>query len=153
MTSSVLYEPQDALIAWAASRMGYPNFQFRPDARAIGREKDGEICAVIVFDTWSDGDCLIHVVSDGSKRWFSREFVIRAMAFPFLQVGNRAITALVLASNAPSIAMCEHFGFQREGLLRRRGPNGEDMILFGLLREECRWLRPRGQAIVQAAAA
>lgn len=152
MSSVILYDQQQRMLEWAAGRMGYPRFRFRDDAQAIGREKDGQLVGVVVYDTWSDGDCLIHVVSDGSRRWFSREFCIRAMAYPFLQVGNRSITALVLTTNAPSIAMCRHFGFQQEGLLRRRGPAGEDMILFGLLREECRWLPGASRSIMRHAA-
>lgn len=152
MSSVILYDQQERMLDWAAEHMGYPGFRFRADAKAIGREVNGEIVGVVVFDTFSDGDCLIHVVSDGSRRWFSREFVVRAMAYPFLQLNFRGITALVLADNARSLAMCRHFGFTAEGRLRRRGPKGQDIIVFGLLREECRWLQPRGRAIVQHAA-
>ncbi|PTM61911.1 GNAT family N-acetyltransferase [Phreatobacter oligotrophus] len=152
MTSELVYHDNDRLLAWAVDRMGYPGFRFRQDAHAIGRQTDGEIRGVVIFDTWSDGDCLIHVVSDGSRRWFTREFCVHAMAYPFLQVGNRRITALVSEHNDPSLAMCRHFGFAQEGRLRRAGPAGEDMILFGLLREDCRWLKPRARAIVRHAA-
>ncbi len=147
--TAIIYAQQERMLEWAAARMGYPRFRFRQDARAIGREKAGELVGVVVFDTWSDGDCLIHVVSDGSRRWFNKEFAIRAMAYPFRQVGNRRMTALVRATNEPSLEMCEHFGFTREGTLRKAGPGGEDMILLGILREECPWIDGRKPAIVR----
>lgn len=155
MTSRYLYEPQTRILAWAREAMRYPRpgFQFRSDAQGIAHERDGKIVGAVVFDTWSDGDCLTHVVSDGGRRWFTREFCTRAMAYPFVQVGTRRITAVVSEHNAPSLALCRKFGWTQEGRLREAGPNGEDMIVFGLLRRECRWIGPAGADIVAPAAA
>lgn len=155
--SRILYDQQERMLGWAASALqkSYPtpNLRFRPDAQAIGHERGGELVGVIVFDTWSDGDCLIHVVSDGSRRWFTRAFCRCAMAFPFHQVGTRRITAIVSERNPASLGLCDHFGFKVEGRLRKGGPLGEDLILLGLLREECRWIDGRKPAIVRLAAA
>jgi RimJ/RimL family protein N-acetyltransferase len=34
----------------------------------------------------------------------------------------------------------EHLGFKREGLVRRGADDGTNLILYGMLKEECRWL-------------
>jgi RimJ/RimL family protein N-acetyltransferase len=148
VTSRFLYEPQEALVATAEHMMrkSYPNFCFALDARAIAHEKAGRIAGVAVFDKWADGDVLLTVVSDGSRRWLNREFVVRTLAFPFLQCGNRRITCLVSTRNAESLRFTRKFGWTEEGRLREAGPDGEDMLVFGMLRREAgRWL-PAGLA-------
>lgn len=156
MRSRIIYDEQERMTSWAAARMNHDGFRFRDDAQAIGREIDGELVAVVVFDTFSDGDCLIHVVSDGSRRWFSRPFVIMAMAYPFQQLHKRRITALVREDNDASNALCSNFGFVLEGRMRSAAGEGQDMLLWGLLREDYfakRWHRRTVPSIVRAAAA
>lgn len=137
----VVYEPQAEMIAWAEERIS--DNQFRPDARAIGVARDGALCGVVVFDNFSVGQCCLSVASDGSRRWVTREFLIRVFAYPFIQLSYRRVTCLVAASNSNSLRLCEHFGWTREGVLRHGTPSGEDMILLGMLREECRYLPER----------
>lgn len=137
----VVYEPQDGMVAWAEARI--PNNQFRPDARAIGITRNQELCGVVVFDNFSVGQCCLSVASDGSRRWITRELLIRVFAYPFVQLNYWRLTALVASTNADSLRFCESFGWVREGLLRQGAPNGDDMVVFGMLREECRYLPER----------
>lgn len=134
------------MLAWSVDRMREtiePSFSgYRSDATAIGHEIDGVLVGVLVYDTFGAGDCLWHVASN-TKRWITREFILRGVAYPFLQIGQKRITAMVSARNAPSLKLTRGFGFSEEGRLRRAGIFGEDMIVFGMLREECRWL-PNG---------
>jgi len=123
---------------WAAEIIGIRNF--RPDAVTITALKAGEITAVTVFDTFSDNDCQIHVASDGSRNWLSRQYLQMVFAYPFRQLGLRRLTSLVSVNNAASLSFCQQCGFIREGQLRKAAESGEDLVLFGMLREECRWL-------------
>lgn len=146
MPSHFLYadEDQPRLLDWAKDRMmaTYPvaDFTFRSDARAIGHVRNDELVGVVVFDTFSENDCILHVVSDGSRRWMSRQFILETLAYPFGQLGFRRITALVSVLNEDSIRFCNHFGWKLEGMLRHAGPQGENMFLFGLLKSECKWI-------------
>ncbi|MCL7999977.1 GNAT family protein [Brucella sp. TWI432] len=123
---------------WAAEKIGISNF--RPDAVTITAIKNGEITAVTVFDTFSDNDCQIHVASDGSRNWLSRQYLHMVFAYPFQQLRFRRLTSLISVNNHASLAFCKQTGFAREGLLRKAAESGEDLVLFGMLREECRWL-------------
>jgi RimJ/RimL family protein N-acetyltransferase len=129
------------MIEWAVKRCG--GFPFRDDATAIGTTDAGQLAGVVVFDNFSPGGCYISVASDGSRRWLNREFLIRASAYPFIQLNQRRITGLISAHNSDSIAFCKSCGFQFEGTMRQGGVFGEDLLLFGLLKEECRWLPNR----------
>jgi RimJ/RimL family protein N-acetyltransferase len=44
------------------------------------------------------------------------------------------------ASNLKSQNMLERMGFTAEGRLRQRFPN-EDAIVYGMLSNECKWIR------------
>ena len=123
---------------WAAKKIGIDNF--RPDAVTITALKDGNIAAVTVFDTFSGNDCQVHVASDGSRTWLSRQYLHLAFAYPFLQLKLRRVTSLVSEKNAASLNFCQQSGFTQEGRLRKAAERGEDLILLGMLREECRWI-------------
>lgn len=137
MSSAYVYDRQAELVTWAEARI--PFCSFRDDARAIGLEMDGSIAAVVVYDTFSTTNCFVHIAS-ARRKWFSPQFATVAMAFPFLQCGHRRVSCIVSERNRLSLRLTRLFGWTQEGVLRSAGPEGEDVLLFGMLREECRWL-------------
>lgn len=70
----------------------------------------------------------------------TREFAVRALAYPFIQLNYRRITGLVHENDAKTLAFDEHFGFVREGLHRCAAEDGGNVISLGLLRSECRFI-------------
>lgn len=155
MTNRLIYGEDERLVRWAEERI--PHQQFREDAKAIGHERGGQLVAVCVFDTFSPNSCCVGLAADTSGRlpswrWSSREFAIACMAYPFLQCGFNHITCIVSALNERSLRYTRKFGWVQEGILREAGPEGEDMILFGMLRRECRWLPPLAGAGISGAA-
>lgn len=137
----LIYGEQERLLTWACQRIGID--RFRSDARAIGNERDGELVAVVVFDGFSDVDCNMHIASDGTRQWMTRDLLVSSFAFPFIQCGMRRLTGLVPAGNADALAFDEHIGFRREGLHRKACADGSDLISMGLLRSECRFIPKR----------
>lgn len=136
MASRLIYGEEDRLLPWAQERIGVI---FREDAKAIGLERDGEVVAVVVFDTFSPADACMHIASDGTKRWMSKELLLAAFAYPFVQLGLRRLTGLVPAKNKEALAFDEHIGFVREGYHPHACPD-DDLVSLGLLRENCRFI-------------
>lgn len=134
--STLIYGKEETLLPWAKERIG---INFRDDARTIGLEKDGSPVAVVVFDTFSDCDCCMHIASDGTKAWMNKTLLLATFAFPFTQLGFRRVTALVPAKNAAALAFDENIGFVREGYHPHACPD-DDLISLGLLRENCRFI-------------
>ncbi|SEH89895.1 GNAT family N-acetyltransferase [Paraburkholderia hospita] len=139
----LIYEQDERFLTWAAARIGVD--RFRDDARTIAYEKDGELLAVIVFDGFSGSDMNMHVASDGTRQWLTRELLTAAFAYPFIQCGVRRVTGLVPAKNAAALKFDQHLGFRREGYHPCAARNGGDLISLGMLREHCRFL-PQGTA-------
>lgn len=134
-----IYGDDQRLVAWAAERI--PGNRFRDDAKAIGSEIAGELVAVAVFDTFSTSSCFVSLASEG-RRWLTKEFSTVCMAYPFIQLGFARINCLISEHNRLSLRFTRHFGWTLEGRVREAGADGEDLLLFGMLRRECRYLPP-----------
>jgi hypothetical protein len=52
----------------------------------------------------------------------------------------RRVGASIAADNTKSIRFCKHLGFVREGRIREGAKAGLDLLIFGMLRSECRFL-------------
>lgn len=133
----ITYGKDEILLPWAAERIGIE--RFREDARAIGVMSGAEIRGVVVYDTFSACDCSIHAASDGTGRWLSREALIHFFAYPFIQLKLRRLTSIVAAKNVHSASFTQKCGFTQEGYCKNAMPD-DDIIIFGLLREHCRYI-------------
>lgn len=139
MTRTYIYDRRDELLAWAQTRIR--GWAPREDAVAIGCEVEGRLVGVVVFDTHSPTTCFMHIAA-GERRWLSKEFIVAVMAYPFLQVGYPRISCMVSETNALSLRLTRLFGWKEEGRMRQAGIDGEDVLIFGMLRNECRFLPP-----------
>lgn len=135
---SVVYGQDERVVKWVAERIREDKFE---GAVGIGLEEDGELIAGVVFNLFTGPSICMHVAAVPGKRWMTREYLWRCFAYPFLQLGCNRITGLVRVDNLEAQRFDEHLGFVREGILRRACDDGMDMILYGMLREECRFLR------------
>ena len=116
-------------------------FVYGPSTKCLANlSDDGRILAVVIYDRTSDHDCMMHVASDLSKRWLSREFLFWVFSIPFVQWGMRRITTLVRADADAVLKFDDGIGWHREGRLRCAFDDGTDAILLGMLKEECRFL-------------
>lgn len=135
----LIYDDQPALLRWAAERIGLRCF--KPDAKAFGVQRGGQLCAVVVWDTFSEVDCALHVASCGDGHWLTRRVLLQAFGYPFVDLKLRRITALIPAKNADAIRFNEHLGFKLEGLCPEAMPD-DDIQIRGMLRRECRFIPP-----------
>lgn len=132
---------EDARVAqWVGDLVGE---NYAAGSAAIGLEQDGELIAGVVFDLYTGPSISMHVAAVPGKRWMTKDFLWRCFAYPFLQLQCNRITGLVRADNLVAQKFDEHLGFKREGLLRKAAADGTDYVLYGMLREECRWLEIR----------
>ena len=70
----------------------------------------------------------------------TKDFLFRSFAYPFIQLDCHRVTGLVRADNMEARRFDEHLGFKQEGVIRKGAADGTDMILYGMLKEECRFL-------------
>lgn len=76
-------------------------------------------------------------VANYDERTGHPSVIRRVLAYPFQQLKVRRITAEIHAGNERSIRNATALGFREEGRKRRAGPNGTDIVIMGLLPDEC----------------
>ena len=62
-------------------------------------------------------------------------------ALNVVELGVRRISAYANASNHAVCRLNKHFGYSEEARLRGAAPDGGDVIVFVMWREDCRFLR------------
>lgn len=121
----------DELVAWASERI---HFTPRTDVKSFGLVSEQGIHAVTLYDNFSEADCNIHIASDGTRHWLSRQYLNMSFYYPFVQWNLRRVTGLVPAKNADALRFDLHLGFEREGYLKHALPD-DDLIVLGMTRE------------------
>jgi RimJ/RimL family protein N-acetyltransferase len=135
---TVIYGQDERVIDWVGERVNELNFGL--GSVGIGLEEDGELIAGVVFNMFTGPSISMHVAAAPGKRWMTKDFLWRCFAYPFLQLNCNRVTGLTRVVNFEAQKFIEHLGFKREGLIRRACEDGTDMILYGMLKEECRFL-------------
>lgn len=108
------------------------------DCATIGIVSGGQLIAGLVYHCYRHPSIEMSIASV-SPAWCNRRTLKHIFTYPFDQLGCKRATILVDSENHPVRAFCERVGFIHEGTLRQAHPNG-DAEIFGMLRDECRWI-------------
>ena len=138
----IVTQPKELIAKFVADRVDCPNYWGEYTALAK-IDNTGIIVGVLYNNFTSDKsgivDCQMHVASRPGSKWATREFLYHAFNYPFNQIGCKRITGIVKESSPKIIQFDEKLGFVREGIVRQ-AMDGENLILMGMLKSECRWL-------------
>jgi len=145
----IVWDQPERVMQFVATRAGEECYR---DYSAIGLASDGEIVAGVVYCAHSGANVITHIASDGSRAWLTPAYLGAIFRYPFIQLGCARITAIVRADNADSRRFVTHLGFVEEGRMRRAEADGTDLIIFGMLRSECRFLEGKHHAALLRAA-
>ena len=108
--------------------------------KSIGLERDGVLVAAVVYEGFNGANVWMHVAAQPGSRWMTREYLRYCFAYPFNEMGVKRISGYVSASNAQARRLDEHLGFKPEAVLHGAAPDGGDVILYAMWREDCRYL-------------
>lgn len=131
-------DEQAILLRWAADRLGLEDMP--ADSQAMGvLAPDHAIMAVGVLNNFHDEGAWIHIAADHRAPWADRRILAQLFYVPFVHLGLHRVTGRVPAWNHKAISLNLRLGFQLEGR-EREGFKGKDMLVFGMLARECRWI-------------
>jgi RimJ/RimL family protein N-acetyltransferase len=102
---------------------------------ACGFVDERGIQAAAIFTHSSGHDAFMSFASN-SPRWATKRAFMKVLAFGFVLMGLKRITALINAGNERCLKLTEGVGFQQEGRMREATKSGEDVLIYGLLRSE-----------------
>ena len=124
--------------AWVAERVGRSTPWVKDGA--LGLEKDGELVAGIVLDSFVPGvRASMHCAGTG-KYWLNRDFLFACFDYAFRHCDLKVLVNYVSAENPDSLRFTKHIGFTEIARVRQGWDGKDDMVLFQLHRDDCRWL-------------
>jgi RimJ/RimL family protein N-acetyltransferase len=139
MAKIILADDDERVAEWVAGKIPGFNLGVTPYT-AIGLANElGDLIAGVIFDNYTRQNINLHVAAIG-RRWMTKEFLCEVFRYPFIQLGVQRVTGLVPITNGRAVNFDLRLGFTHEGTMRAFLPDGEDLLILGMLREECRWL-------------
>lgn len=108
--------------------------------KGVGLEKDGELIAGALYEGFNGKNVWVHLAGTPGRRWMTREFLRYGFHYPFNEMGVRRLSGYVSASNSDARRLNEHLGYREEARLAGAAPDGSDVILYVMWREDCRYV-------------
>jgi len=103
--------------------------------------KNDKLIGGVVFDNYRPSAKTVSVsIALDDKRALDRESLRLLFDYGFNQLQCNRMTTMIDSENDKSIKLCSSLGFVQEGCLRSASPTGNDLVIFGMLKEECKWL-------------
>jgi hypothetical protein len=133
-------DQQAVLLGWAADRIGQEGWVSDSEAMGVVEAETGRVRAVGVINMFHDDGAWVHFATDGAMPrpllaqlgpFFAYAFQIRKL---------RRITARIAVRNLPAQLFALRLGFEVEGR-ERSGKNLSDVAIFGMIRDDCTWLK------------
>lgn len=144
----VLYGAKEIVAPFVGKRiphLGPTGFHPLVNVEALGVVREEGLIGGAVYHGLADHgpdrrDIQVSIAFE-DPRWMRRGILAQLFAYPFLTVECARMTALVAEDADRARKLLEGLGFVHEGT-HPRGYDGERAATsYGLLREDCRWLR------------
>lgn len=121
---------------WLVERAGCdvtPGFQA---IKAI--DDSGRIHGMVGYGNWTENSVLMHIALENPAAF--RSILTMAFRLPF-EMANRGVAlATVRAKNERSMRLCQRVGFREAYRVKDGIAVGEDLVLFEMRRENCRFI-------------
>ena len=109
------------------------------DFVTLGVFKDERLIGGIVFNQYTNFDINITIAAS-SPYWCNRSVLRTISDHVFNQWGCKRASALVAKKNKRCRKFLEGMGFKLEGCKRKAFDGAQDLMLYGMMKDECRWL-------------
>ena len=116
---------------WVAAQTGG---QFRSDAVAIGLEKNGEVVAGAIFDSFNGASVVAHVAAQS----VNREWLHAIHWYAFEQLRVNCVIGIVSSDNEKALRFDTHLGFREVTRIPNACP-AADMVILTLSKEDKRY--------------
>ena len=109
-----------------------------PECTFLAASLKGDEWAMFAVGHYVGYDCELFFATTGGRTPI-RALTRKIAEYIFGVIGCRRVTSRVDVTNKLAIRHNKIFGFVEEGRLRQASPEGNDIIVFGLLKEEFRY--------------
>lgn len=110
------------------------------DVRCIGLRRCGTLVAGVAYEGFNGHNMWVHLAGGEGGHWLNRQFLRAGFAYPFTVCGVSRLSGYVNASNLAARRFDEHVGFTLETSLRGAAPDGGDVLIYVMRKEDCRYV-------------
>lgn len=137
----LVYNAREDLLKWASSIIfGDKTAGFDMSSEAIGVVRNNKLIAVVVYSSHSPELNIEMSIASIDKSWASRQNLNAFFSYPFIQLNLKRVSTQCSAKEGSIIEFNKRLGFKPEGYHREAWHSGGDVISFGMLKDECRWI-------------
>jgi RimJ/RimL family protein N-acetyltransferase len=139
----IVTQPKELIAAFVNERQGVDvTTPWASPFNALGWMNDGKLVAGVIYNLCEARNINMHIGAVDGKKWLTREFLFAAFDYPFNQLQVRRVTAPIKARLKNVHEFVENLGFKREAVIPHYFAD-DDMVLYGMLRKNCRFLEMR----------
>lgn len=140
---------QDELFGpWLAKLLNTDWFPGRGSIIGLWEDGVGPI-AGCWYESCNGASVIGHLAGIG-KKWMNREYLWYCYYYPFEELKVTKIIGLVESTNLEAQKLDEHMGFRLEATLSQCAPNGNDLLIYTMTKDQCKWLNLKGRLNGQA---
>lgn len=137
----LVYNAREDLLKWASDIIfGEDSNGFDMSCEAIGVVLNDRLIAAVVYSNHSPRVNMEMSIASIDKRWASRSNLNAFFSYPFIQLDLKRVSTQCSAKEGSIIEFNKRLGFKPEGYHREAWHAGGDVISFGMLKGECRYL-------------
>jgi hypothetical protein len=132
-------DPEACRVLEAETRVAFHHLDTSEWFCVAGRNSDGAVVGVLTLEprNWFDWHWSCAITD---PRVLSRRLLKTIFRTAFTRATR--LSALIEPSNERALAQVKRLGFWPEGFCRLAIEGKRDAVMFGMLRQECRWLHP-----------
>jgi hypothetical protein len=106
----VLVQHEDLFGPWVMKQLDGDWFPGRGSIIGLWEDGKGPVAGCL-FEGSNGASIMLHIATDGTKKWMNREYLWFVFYFPFIQLGVNKIISPVEGDNVDCQRFVEHIGF------------------------------------------
>lgn len=117
----------------------------------LGFTENGKLIAAVVFHRFIGFDVNLSIAAT-SPRWATPQSLAAIFRVAYEYLGVKRMTCIVGKRNRRARKLVEGTGFKLEGVMRSGYDGKQNAIIYGMMKDECKWLeRSHGVQLFRAA--
>ncbi len=136
---NLIYGHKDQIREWVCNELELEKFGGE-DYEAIAIMDDNELIGGYIYHHYK-GHMIDITLATISKKWCTKRVLREIFKYPFETCGVMRFQAQCKRSNKAMKKLFERLGFKLEGVLRKAYRGTDDVFCYGMMKNECRWLK------------
>jgi RimJ/RimL family protein N-acetyltransferase len=129
-----------AVAEWVSQQLFDDPYCYNDQVRAIGVMKDGKMIAGVTYTNYQPEVSIEMSIATIDKSWATRQNIRAFFEYPFIKLGLKRVSTQC-SDKRDIIVFNEKLGFTKEGYHRFGYHDGSNCVSFGMLKNECRWIK------------